>query len=219
MPARSVSTFQWASVPDDRLPPEPGRHRGSRPGASSALSQSRACCRSFAFASSSGAGRPCPGRNRPGGGAGGVVAVRCSRVVAELRVGRQGLGPEPGGGGVAPCRSTAGRRPGPRRRPWACRRLQHGRESGGQRDRPFRLADPLGRGVSPAGPLGAQLVAAAQFGQGLGVLALPRAEARGCSGPRRWSGLSRIASRYSAMASSSFPWRCRALPRLLWASA
>ena len=33
------------------------------------------------------------------------------------------------------------------------------------------------------------------------------------------SGLSRIASRYAAMASSSFPWRLRALPRLSWARA
>ena len=41
----------------------------------------------------------------PGGGqrrgAGGVVAVLGLAVVAELRVGLQGLGPEPGGGGVA----------------------------------------------------------------------------------------------------------------------
>ena len=33
------------------------------------------------------------------------------------------------------------------------------------------------------------------------------------------SGLSRIASRYSATASATFPWAARALPRLMWAAA
>jgi hypothetical protein len=46
-----------------------------------------------------------------GGGAGGVVAVLSLAILAELRVGSQGNGPESGGGGV-PARVVAELREG-----------------------------------------------------------------------------------------------------------
>ena len=150
------------------------------------------------------------------GGAGGVVAVLGLAVVAELRVGGQRLGPEPGGGGVA-LRVVAHLGQGQALGvvPGAVVALEQGGQPRGQRRQPLGLRDPLRRGVAPAGPLRAQLVPLAN---------IRPATRRSRPGVRRswprlqwasaWSGLSRMASRNAAMASSSFPWPLRAMPRL-----
>ena len=108
-----------------------------------------------------------------GGGAGGVVAVLGLAVVAELRVGLQGLGPEPGGGGMA-FRVVAhlgqGQALGDVLR--AGPPPSAGREPLGQRRQPLGLGNPLRRGIAPAGLLAAQFVPLAKHRERPGVIAL-----------------------------------------------
>ena len=59
----------------------------------------------------------------------------------------------------------------------------------------------------------------AEFGDGLVQLPLGRRARPRLPWARGSSGLSRIASRSSATASSSFPWSARAFPRLIWGAA
>ena len=106
-------------------------------------------------------------------GAGGVVAVLGPAVVAELRVGFEGLGPEPGGGGVT-FRVVAhlGQNQALEDVIGTVLPFQQGREPLGQRRQPFGVGNPLRRGIAPDWLLAAQVVPLAIHRERAGVIAL-----------------------------------------------
>ena len=94
-------------------------------------------------------------------------------VVGELRVGRQGVGPESGGGGV-PARVVAELGEGQAFRgvPGLVFPLQDRGQTLADRGGPLGLGDPLPGRIGPLGPLRAQLVTPPELREGLGMFPL-----------------------------------------------